>query len=116
MVENLTATQKQQIADYQRLQQSLATLLESKSQFQRDLSQVSSALEYLEKNPGKTVYKRVGVLMIQASPDDLKNELTEKKESLEKYVQRIDVQIKGVQKKMKKIEEDLKASMTPSAG
>ncbi|MCD6514788.1 MAG: prefoldin subunit [Candidatus Asgardarchaeum sp.] len=106
---------RQQLTDYQRLQQSLANLVDTKTRIQIELEQVKQALNYLGDDPsGKEVYKRIGTLLVKVDPLNLKEELLQRKESLEVYIQRLDGQIKDVQKKLKKIEENLRETLQTS--
>ena len=107
---------RQQLTEYQTLQQSLANLVDTKTRIQIELEQVKQALTYLseENKPEKEVYKRVGALLIKVSPEKITDELQQRKESLERYIQRLDSQIKETQKKLKKLEEELRASLSGS--
>lgn len=104
---------RQQLTEYQTLQQSLANLVDTKTRIQIELEQVKQALTYLseENKPEKEVYKRVGALLIKVDPEKITEELQQRKESLERYIQRLDSQIKETQKKLKKLEEELRASL-----
>ncbi|MGQ4833469.1 MAG: prefoldin subunit [Candidatus Asgardarchaeia archaeon] len=107
---------RQQLTEYQTLQQSLANLVDTKTRIQIELEQVKQALEYLsgEDTSKKEVYKRVGTLLVKVDPGKITEELQQRRESLQRYIQRLDTQIKEIQKKLKKLEEELRTALTGS--
>lgn len=116
MSETLSPAVRQQLIDYKNLQQNLLILQENKTRAQIELEQIKQALTALEElQENELVFKRIGVLLIQSNKDKIKNELTERKTLLEQYVARIDAQLKNIEKKMKKLEEEIRSSQT-SAG
>jgi prefoldin beta subunit len=78
------------------MEQSLQQFLAQKQQFQAQLIEINSALEALEGT--EKAYKIVGNVMIDAKKDDLKKELTEKKEM-------VDIRVKTLEKQEEKTRE-----------
>ncbi len=92
---------EQKIAQLQLMEQNLQSFLLQRQQFQSQLIEVESALKELET--AKESYKIVGNIMVNASKEDLKKDLEEKKGILE-------LRIKSVEKQETQIKE--KASKT----
>ena len=105
----ISPSERQQIADYRRLQQDYMALQENRTRARIELEQIKRALSYLgDASEESDVFKRVGSLMVKTNPVKLKEELSERKGILEKYIMRVDQQIRTIEKRMKKIEDDLK--------
>ena len=87
---------EQKIAQLQLMEQNLQSFLMQRQQFQSQLIEVESALKEIEKS--KETYKIVGNVMVNASKEDLKKDLEEKKGILE-------IRIKSLEKQEKQIKE-----------
>ncbi len=98
---------KEDIKQLQILEQSLHNVHMQKQQFQAQLIEVESALSELEKS--NVAYKIVGNIMINAKKDDLKKDLSEKKElfsarlkMLDKQENKLKEEATGLQQKLMK--------------
>tara|TARA_Y100000310_G_C20594554_1_gene769825 strand:- start:466 stop:783 length:318 start_codon:yes stop_codon:yes gene_type:complete len=87
-------TQEKKIEELQILEQNIQGLLQNKQKFSQELIEIENALTELKTS--KTTFKIVNSIMFEAQPEDLKKELTEKKEI-------IDVRIKTIEKEEDKI-------------
>ncbi|MEM4311055.1 MAG: prefoldin subunit beta [Nitrososphaerales archaeon] len=111
---------KEQLARFDQLQQNLQTIILQKQQVEMELSEIDRALEELKKiNPGDTVYKSVGNLLVKADRDGLIKELVERKELantrimvLTKQESRVRESVKELQEK---INEAIKGRTSPEA-
>lgn len=103
-----------QIAQYQQLQQQLQLLASQRLQLEAKLREVESTLEELGKlAPDTTIYKSIGVLLVQANDREaLKKELEEHRETLT-------IRIKAIQKQEKALGgryEDLQQKIQSALG
>lgn len=97
MAEKIPKEMQDKIAELQLLQQRLNLFANQKQVFQIQQIEVESALKELEKAKSP-VYKLVGEILIEKSPEDLKKELEEKKND-------VDIRIKSLEKQEEKTKE-----------
>ena len=69
------------ITQLQLLQQNLQNILVQKQQFQKQLTEINSALKEIATS--ETTYKILGNIMVAAKKEDLEKDLKEKKELLD---------------------------------
>ncbi|NVM03204.1 MAG: prefoldin subunit beta [Candidatus Helarchaeota archaeon] len=73
-----------QIMQLQQLQQRLEMLVAQKSQMEIRMKEAEKALSELEKlSEGAIVYKNVGTILVKSQKDKVKEELVDKKDTLE---------------------------------
>lgn len=70
-----------------------------------ELSEVNSALKELE-NSGDEVYKIAGQLMIKSDKDQMKKELQEKKENLDKRMKTMENQERTISERIDKLRNE----------
>ncbi len=94
------------IAQLQMLEQNIQNFLLQKQTFQSQLIEVDSALEEIEKTQGKS-YKIVGAIMIAANKEDLKKDLSSKKEVIDLRVKAIEKQENQLKEKASKLQQEV---------
>ena len=117
-MEELPPQLRHQIAQFQQVQQQAQALTVQKQQLELALHETERALEELGKlEEGATVYKSVGSILIKAGRDDLKKELTERKETLDLRIKTIERQEGRVVERLRemrdKLQEALKTRQPP---
>lgn len=100
---------EKKIAQLQLLEQNLQNHLMQKQQFQTHELEISSALEELEKTSQS--YKIVGNIMVAVPQEDLKKELTTKKETVAIRVKSIEKQEAVIREKAKKLQTEILGTM-----
>lgn len=88
---------EQKIAQLQLMEQNLQSFLIQRQQFQSQLIEVESALKEVETS--KEAYKIVGNIMVNASKEDLKKDLEEKKRILELRIKTLEKQETQIKEK-----------------
>ncbi|MAG52539.1 MAG: hypothetical protein CMH62_01095 [Nanoarchaeota archaeon] len=92
---NISKEQEKNIADLQLLEQNIQSLLQQKQKFTQELIEVENALTELKKTK-TSPYKIINGIMFEAQSEDLKKELTSKKEV-------IDIRIKNIESQEEKL-------------
>jgi len=101
---------KKKINQLQMLEQSMQNLLMQKQQFQLQQVEIESALKELEKV--NEAYKIVGNIMILSKKEELKAELTSKKEIIELRIKNMEKQENQVREKANKLQDEVMKEMT----
>jgi prefoldin beta subunit len=119
-MEELPPQLRHQIAQFQQVQQQAQALTAQKQQLELTLHETERALEELGKlEEGATVYKSVGNILIKAGRDDVKKELTERKETLDLRIKTIERQegriIERLREMRDKLQEALKTRQPPGS-
>lgn len=96
---------QQKISQLQLFEQSLQNVLIQKQQFQSQLVEIESALK--EIGTAKEVYKIVGNIMVDSKKDDLKKDLTSKKEIIELRIKTLEKQEKSIKEKATKMQSEV---------
>jgi prefoldin beta subunit len=96
---------EQKIAQLQLMEQNLQSFLMQRQQFQSQLIEVESALKEIEST--KEAYKIVGNIMVNASKEDLKKDLEEKKGILELRIKSLEKQEKQIKEKASKTQAEV---------
>jgi len=100
--QELPESVKSDIKRYQDVTEKLRLVLLNKQQVQIQLTEVNNALDELQKVDSETmVFKIIGNLMINKKKEDLINELSERKETLE-------IRLKSLEKQEKLLKDQLK--------
>jgi len=98
------------ITQLQLLQQNLQNILLQKQQFQKQLTEIDSALKELETS--ETVYKIIGNIMVASKKPDLQKDIQQKKELLDLRLKNFEKQEQTLKQKteelQKKVMETLK--------
>jgi prefoldin beta subunit len=96
---------EQKIAQLQLMEQNLQSFLLQRQQFQSQLIEVESALKEIENT--KESYKIIGNVMVNASKEDLKKDLEEKKGILELRIKSLEKQEKQIKEKATKTQAEV---------
>ena len=91
MSEKLSKGTQEKIQELQLLQQRLQLFTAQKQQFQMQMIEVENALEEIGKSKG-SVYRLIGEILVEKSADDVKKDLSEKKEELGLRIMTLDKQ------------------------
>jgi prefoldin beta subunit len=102
---DMTKETEQKIAQLQLMEQNLQSFLMQRQQFQSQLIEVESALKEIEN--AKESYKIVGNVMVNASKEDLKKDLEEKKGILELRIKSLEKQEKQIKEKATKTQAEV---------
>ena len=94
----------------QMLEQSMQNLLMQKQQFQLQQVEIESALKELEKV--NEAYKIVGNIMVLSKKDDLKADLTSKKEIVELRIKNMEKQENQLREKASKLQNEVLKGMS----
>ncbi len=100
---------EQKISQLQLSEQSLQNLLVQKQQFQLQLAEIDSASKELEKT--ETAYKIVGNIMASAKKEDLKKDLSEKKDMIQLRIKNIEKQENQIKEKSSALQEEILKKM-----
>ena len=112
MAEELPPQLRHQLAQYQQAQQQAQALGLQRQQLELALRETERALEELEKvEEDATVYKSVGGILIKANRDQLKQELTERKETLDLRIKTVERQEGRIIERLKEMREKLQEAL-----
>ena len=100
---------EQKISQLQLSEQSLQNLLIQKQQFQLQLAEIDSASKELEKT--EQAYKIVGNIMASAKKEDLKKDLSEKKDIIQLRIKNIEKQEEQIKEKSSALQEEILKKM-----
>jgi len=118
-VKEISPQLQNQIQQYQQLQQQLQVLGSQRIQLEAKLREIDNTLEELGKLPDdSTVYKSIGVLLVQADDRDaLKKELDDHKETLTIRVKSIQKQEKALGERYEDLQKKIQTALGgPQAG
>lgn len=101
--------EKEDITKLQLLQQNLQGLVVQKEQFQRQLNEIETALEEIEKT--EKAYKIVGNIMVLSDKENLKKDLNEKKEICQLRIKNIERQEKFLKKDSEELQRKILSQM-----
>lgn len=96
---------QQKISQLQLFEQSLQNVLIQRQQFQAQLVEIESALKEIESS--KEAYKIIGNIMVSSRKEDLKKDLTAKKEVVELRIKTLGKQEKSIKEKATKMQEEV---------
>jgi prefoldin beta subunit len=102
---DITKETEKDISQLQLFEQSMQNLLSQKQQFQMQLVEIESALNELEKS--NEVYKIVSNIMVASNKEDLKKELTSKKEILSLRLKTLQKQENQIKEKAEKLQSEI---------
>jgi len=94
----------------QLLEQSMQNLLMQKQQFQLQQVEIESALKELEKV--NEAYKIIGNIMVLSKKNDLKEDLTSKKEIVELRIKNMEKQENQLREKASKLQNEVLKGMS----
>ncbi len=108
---------KNQLAQLQQIQQQAQAIAVQKNQVEITLKETELALEELEKlDADAVVYKAIGDLLIRTERDKTKEDLKEKKDTLDLRLQTLARQEERAQTRFQQLQEQLKQAIgAPSA-
>ena len=96
---------QEKIAKLQGLEQNLQNFLMQRQQFQTQLMEIDSALDEIEKTDN--AYKIIGNIMVKAGKEDLKKDLTQKKELMEVRITSLEKQESKLQEKAQELKDEV---------
>lgn len=96
---------EEKIQQMQILEQNLQSFLVQKQSFQMQLAEIESALKELEK--AKEAYRIVGNIMVTAEKEELKKELTSKKEIIELRIKTLEKQETRLREEAAKLQKEV---------
>lgn len=96
---------QEKIAKLQGLEQNLQNFLMQRQQFQTQLMEIDSALDEIEKTD--SAYKIVGNIMVKTGKEDLKKDLTQKKELMEIRITSLEKQESQLQEKAQELKDEV---------
>ena len=105
----ITPEAQQTLLELQTFQQQMQTVLIQKETLNMQNMEIDKALEELGKVKDEDVFKAVGPILIKSEKGKLKNELEEKKET-------IDLRLKSLQKQEARMKEKLEESQKKLEG
>jgi prefoldin beta subunit len=109
-MEKIPPAVQHEINQFQQLEQQYQMILGQKQRVTLDLKETEMAISELEKNPS-VVYKSVGSILVVAPIDDVKKELTEKKETLTVRLQTLERQEKRLLDKLKEMQTKIQGML-----
>ena len=98
MSEKITKDVQEKIGQLQLLQQRAQIFAAQKQQFQLQLIEVENAMKELDGVEGNA-FRLVGDILVEHKADDLKKEMSEKKEN-------IDIRLKSIEKQEQKMQNE----------
>ena len=96
-------TEKDNIMQFQQIQQQLQMMLMQKQNIQIQKTEISASLEELNKTQDSEVFEVVGTILVKKPKEELKKKLSEKDETIELRMSTIDKQIEKLQEKAKNL-------------
>jgi prefoldin beta subunit len=114
-VEQIPPKVQNQLLQFQQIQQQAQAIATQRFQLELQLKEVERSLGEVRKLDDKAeIYKSVGAILLRSSTPAVREELTEKKETLELRIKTLKRQEEKVQQRLKemqqKIRQDLKAA------
>ena len=91
------------ITQLQLMQQNLQNIMMQKQQFQKQITEVESALSEIKDT--NQAYKIVGNIMVSSKKEDLQKELTQKKEVIELRIKNFDKQEETLKTKAEELQK-----------
>ena len=102
---NVPKDVEQKISQLQLFEQNIQNLLMQKQQFQMQSVEIKSALKELEGT--KEAFKIIGGIMVSSKKEDLKKELTSKKEMAELRIKSLEKQESQIKEKATKLQAEV---------
>ncbi len=103
-----------QLAQLQQLKAQIEAVARQKMQVEALLKDSESALKELEKlDENSVVYQNVGELMIKVGREEVKADLSEKKETYDLRLKTLERQEERVQKKYQQLQQQLREALGP---
>jgi prefoldin beta subunit len=101
-----------QVAQLQQLQQQAQALAVQRSQLELSLNEANQTLAELEKLDEKAViFKTVGTILVRSYKDQVKEELTEKKETFDVRLKSLQRQEERVQTRFQQLQQQLQKAL-----
>lgn len=97
---------QEKIQELQFLEQGMQNLSHQKQRFETELVEIENALNEVSKTSSKP-YKVVNGVMFATTPEDLKKELSSKKEIISIRVKNIDKQEQEIRKKAESLQKEV---------
>lgn len=120
-VEQIPPRIQNQLLQFQQVQQQAQAIATQRFQLELQLKEVERSLGEVSKLDNKAeIYKSVGAILIRSNTPAIKEELVEKKETLELRIKTLKRQEEKIQQRLKemqdKIREELKSASTGMSG
>ena len=101
----ITKETEQKISQLQLFEQSLQSILAQKQQFQMQQVEIESALGELDKT--QAAYKIVGNIMVASDKEDLKKDLSSKKEIVNLRLKTLEKQENQIKERAEKLQAEV---------
>jgi prefoldin beta subunit len=106
-----------QFMQLQQLQQRLEILVSQKNQLEMQMKEAERALAELENLPeDATVYKSIGAILVKSDRNKVKEELIDKKDTLEMRIKTIQRQEERTRKQFEESREKIQAALKSPGG
>ncbi len=106
-----------QIAQLQQLQQQAQALALQRSQLELALNEAEQTLAELDKlDDNAVIFKTVGTILVKSNREDVKIDLSEKKETYSVRLKSLERQEERVQTRFKQLQEQLKKALGGGGG
>ncbi|MFH0890246.1 MAG: prefoldin subunit beta [Candidatus Aenigmatarchaeota archaeon] len=99
------------IMEFQAYQQQAQMITGQKDAIKAQMMEIERTLEELDKAGEKEVYKSVGPVLILTPKNDVKKDLSEKKEMLEVRLKTMDAEEKKAKEKIRTLQEKIQNSL-----
>lgn len=109
-----TMNVEEKVQQLQLIEQNIQQLLVQKQSVQSQLVEVESALEELEGS--EESWKMIGSIMVKKDPEELKESMQEKKETLELRISSVEKQEDKLREKAQGIQQEVMAQMKKDEG
>ncbi|MFQ5815155.1 MAG: prefoldin subunit beta [Candidatus Hydrothermarchaeaceae archaeon] len=112
-MEQLSPQLRQQLAQFQAVQQQAQTLAVQRSQMEFQLKDLERTLELLDgTKEDAELYKSSGAILVRSEKGKLLEELKEKKDTLELRIKTLQKQEKRFEGKLKEMQEDIRKALS----
>ena len=106
---NVSKETEKNIAQLQMLEQNIQSFLSQKQQFQSQIIEFESALDEIDKTD--ISYRIIGNVMVKVDKEDLKKDITEKKDVAELRIKTIEKQEDSLREKAKELQKKVMDGM-----
>jgi len=96
-----------QLMQFQQLQQQLQMIIYQKQQFETQLKEMEKAIEEMNKSGSDEVFKMAGGILVKRNKDEVKEELSEKMETMQLRITTFEKQEEKMQKRYTELQENL---------
>ncbi len=99
------------IMQFQAYQQQSQMITGQKDAMKTQMLEVENSLKELEKGGEREIYKSIGPILIKTTKDEMKKDLTEKKEMIEIRIRTVDAEDRKTREKIKELQAKIQSSL-----